>query len=313
MHKKIDLSKINTYPLRDRKSKVKISDLAKPYRKGSSLADYLSTLPTILASNDFKAIVTSVCKAYYKRKPVITALGAHVIKCGLTPIIIDLMKRGIITALSLNGAGIIHDFELAYAGSTSEDVDQEIKSGKFGMAKETGKYINEAINQGAKNNIGMGQAVGQKIEELKSPYKKYSLLYNAYMLNIPLTVHVAIGTDVIHMHPQVNGAAIGKSSYLDFQLFASKIRELNNGGVYFNIGSAVLLPEVFLKAITLLRNLGYHLKKFTTVNIDFIKHYRTSQNVVNRPTNTGGSGYHLVGHHEIILPLLAAAIIEEME
>jgi hypothetical protein len=239
-------------------------------------------------------------------------MGAHVIKVGLSPVIIDLMKRGLITAVALNGAGIIHDFELALAGCTSEDVAQSLASGQFGMAKETGECLNEAVQEGANEEIGLGLAVGRMIHEKKLPYSDISILAEGYRLNIPVTVHVAFGTDIIHLHPSFDSAKTGKATYRDFQIFASVISSLQ-GGIYLNIGSAVIMPEVFLKAITLVRNLGYNVDNFTTVNIDFLSHYRPMTNVVRRPTADTGKGYNLIGHHELILPLIAAGVIETID
>jgi hypothetical protein len=236
-------------------------------------------------------------------------MGAHPIKVGLTPVIIDLMERGTLTSLSLNGAGIIHDFELAFVGQTSEDVDKEILSGAFGMAEETGSMINNAVREGNGKGLGIGESVGRLIQDGDFPYKNKSLLAAGSRLNIPVTVHVAIGTDIIHMHPSFDAKATGEAAGRDFQKFCSLVADLEDG-VYINLGSAVLLPEIFLKAVTLSRNLGHTLKHFTTVNMDFIQHYRPNTNVVRRPTQVGGKGYALTGHHEIMLPLLAAAINE---
>jgi hypothetical protein len=243
--------------------------------------------------------------------PIVLALGAHVIKVGLNPVIIDLMERGLIDGLALNGAGIIHDAELAMVGHTSEDVAAQIGDGKFGMAEETGRILNEAIIQGANHGDGLGKAVGARLVKEDFPYRRYSLAARAFELDIPLTVHVAIGTDIIHFHPSVDGAAIGETSHLDFRIFSSLISRME-GGVFINLGSAVILPEVFLKALSLARNLGFNVKNITTVNMDFIRHYRPMTNVVQRPTQEGGKGYSLVGHHEIMFPLLAAAVIERL-
>lgn len=307
----INLEKIKTYSLLDRKSKVEIGDFAGRWQKGGNFRDFISSLPRILAGKDFRQVVEAVVVAVEARRPVVFAMGAHVLKCGLSPIVIDLMERGIVSAVALNGAGIIHDFELALAGKTSEEVEAGLSTGEFGMARETGEFLNGAIEKGVRDNLGIGAAVGRELLGLNPPYGDYSLLAAAYRLKLPATVHIAIGTDIIHMHPRAKGAALGEGSHRDFKIFASVISNLH-GGVYFNIGSAVVLPEVFLKALTLGRNLGHPLQQFTTVNMDFIKHYRPTQNVVNRPVSGGGQGYTLFGHHEIMLPLLAAAIIEEL-
>ncbi|MBI3753483.1 MAG: hypothetical protein HY266_05465 [Deltaproteobacteria bacterium] len=302
-------SKLKTYSIKDRKSKVSVSDFAKPFNKGDAFEDFLNSLPTILAAQNLKQIASAVIAAHKNNKTVAVGIGAHVIKVGLSPVIIDLMERGIISAIAINGACIVHDFEIAYAGITSEDVDAEIGKGKFGMAEETGKLLNGAIKSGVKKGWGIGKSVGEMINKSKYPYKDLSILAAGARLDIPVTVHVAVGTDIIHIHPQMDGSATGEGSHRDFKLFAGVVAALE-GGVYLNIGSAVLLPEVFLKALTLVRNLGYTVENFTTVNMDFIQHYRPLTNVVRRPTKEGGKGYTLTGHHEIMVPLLAGAIKE---
>jgi hypothetical protein len=308
---RLDLAQVKTYKLARRKSKVRIQDFARPHKSGSSLSDFLSTLPEILAARDLKAVISAVVRAHRQKRMIIAGLGAHVFKVGLNPIIIDLMERGVLKAIALNGAGIIHDFELALVGKTSEDVDREINSGMFGMAEETGRILNTTITNGVKQGMGIGEAVGRHLLSEKYPYYRMSILAAGARLGVPISVHVAIGTDIIQMHPSVDGGAIGQGSLFDFRLLAQAVSRLE-GGVYLNIGSAVLLPEVFLKAVTLARNLGYRLKHFTTVNMDFIQHYRPLTNVVKRPTQQGGKGYTLTGHHEIMVPLLAAGIIEEI-
>ena len=254
-------------------------------------------------------MVNSIIRAVQSKRLVILGMGAHPIKVGLNPLILDLLDRGVISALAMNGAGIIHDTELAMAGHTSEDVAVQIEDGKFGMAEETGRFLNEAIAEGAKKGYGLGRAVGAGLVQKDCPYSRYSLLVRAFNLDIPVTVHVAIGTDTIHFHPSVEGASIGQTSHMDFRIFAKLVSDLE-GGVFINLGSAVILPEVFLKALSLVRNLGYEVKDFTAVNMDFIRHYRPMTNVVHRPTLHGGNGYSIVGHHEIMFPLLAAAVIE---
>ncbi len=308
--KKIDTSRIKTYSVKGRESKVRTDDFARPYKKGARFSDFLSSLPNILASRHFKDVAAAVVQARKDKRPVMLGMGAHAIKVGLNPVLIDLMERGIITSLALNGAGIIHDFELALIGRTSEDVDKEILTGAFGMAEETGGMLNQAINS-ARPNEGIGAAVGRMIQNNDFPYKDRSLLAAGHRLQIPVTVHVAIGTDIIHMHPSFDGKATGEAAHRDFLTFCSLVSELE-GGVYINLGSAVLLPEVFLKAVTLCRNLGHSLLRFTTVNMDFVQHYRPNTNVVRRPTQGGGRGFALTGHHELMLPLLAAAIIESL-
>ena len=308
--KKIDTSRIKTYSVKGRESKVQTGDFATPHQKGASFKDFFSSLPDILASRNFKDVVAAIVQARKDKRPVMLGMGAHAIKVGLNPVIIDLMERGIITSLSLNGAGIIHDFELALIGRTSEDVDKEILTGAFGMAEETGSMLNKAIRE-ASTDEGIGAAVGRMIQSGDFPYKDNSLLAAGHRLGVPVTVHVAIGTDIIHMHPSFDGRATGEAAQRDFLTFCSLVSELE-GGVYINLGSAVLLPEIFLKAVTLARNLGQPLRHFTTVNMDFVQHYRPNANVVRRPTQGGGRGFALTGHHEIMLPLLAAAIIEQL-
>ena len=299
---------LTTYPLRSRSSKVRVADLAKVARPGDPVARFVQGLPRFLAAKDLRELTAAMTKARRGRKALIWAMGAHVLKVGLSPVLIDLMKSGWISAVALNGAGIIHDFELAYAGATSEDVESQIKAGRFGMARETGERLNEAIRRGAEDGLGLGESVGRMIAESDFPFKKWSLLGTAYRLGIPATVHVAIGTDVIHMHPRVSGEALGATSLKDFFLLAALVRELNGGGVFLNIGSAVVLPEVFLKAVSLVRNQGRALDGFTTAVFDFHHHYRPAQNVVRRPLGKKGKGYYFVGHHEIMIPLLAAAL-----
>ena len=310
--KPLDLQGVKTYPLKARESKVKLADFAKPWQAGASLDTWLQSLPSILAAQNFQKIVAHMVQAHKTGKPIILAMGAHPIKVGLNPIIIDLCKKGILTGLALNGAGIVHDTEIAMNGQTSEDVAAHLGEGTFGMAEETGRFINEAISTGVQKGYGLGKALGAALVQAKFTYNPYSLLAQAHELDIPVTVHVAIGTDIIHCHPKADGAAIGAASHQDFRLLAGLVAKLE-GGVFINLGSAVILPEVFLKAVSLVHNLGHELKRFTTVNMDFIQHYRPMTNVVHRPTLEGGQGYALVGHHEIMFPLLAAAVIEGLE
>ncbi|MDP2928817.1 MAG: hypothetical protein Q8O01_01970 [Candidatus Omnitrophota bacterium] len=311
MTKRIDLSKIKTIPLDMRKCKVSVKDFASLVRKGSSFKNFYASLPDILAAQNFKAVVDSIVAAHKKKKMVILMMGAHVIKCGLSPIIIDLMKRGIVKHVALNGAGIVHDTEVAMIGRTSEDVGEGIVNGSFGMAGETAVFINGAINEGFRSGIGMGEAVGSKIRKAKYPFKNLSILAMGQKLGVPVTVHVAIGTDIIHQHPSANGMAIGEGSLLDFKTFIYSVSKLEEGAA-INIGSAVILPEIFLKAVTVARNLGHKIYKFTTANFDMISQYRPHQNVVSRPTATGGKGYNIVGHHELMIPLLYCSIIEKV-
>lgn len=309
----IDLSKLTTYPLARRHSKVRVSDFSLPWRPGGSLRRFLETLPDILAVKTLRAVTQAIVRAHRRGRPVIVGMGAHPTKVGLNPILVDLMERGIVTAVAMNGAVIIHDFELALMGHTSEEVDAEIDSGRFGMAEETGRILNEAIVAGVKEGKGIGEAIGSYIHLRKRqfPHHRTSLLATGARLGIPVTVHVALGTDIIHMHPSADGAAIGAGSLLDFRKLVAVVAGME-GGVYLNVGSAVILPEVFLKTVTLGRNLGHALTDITTVNMDFLPHYRPMTNVVKRPTQKGGRGYSLIGHHEIMVPLLAAAVLEEL-
>jgi len=299
---------LRTYSLLERKSKVSLNKFAKVFRKGENFAKFIESLPDILAAKDFKKFILLMKEARKANKNIIFGLGAHVIKAGLSPIMIDLMEEGWVSGLALNGAGIIHDFELSLAGKTSENVEVQLKEGKFGMAKETGEFLNGAIKSAGSRGIGIGEAVGEMLEASNFPYKNISLIYSAYRLNIPVTVHVAIGTDIIHFHPSVDGEALGKASLHDFFLFCSLIEKIEGGGLYLNVGSAVILPEVFLKSISFIKNRGKKLENFTTAVFDFIYHYRPYQNVVRRPFRAGKKGFYFVGHHELMIPLLAAAL-----
>ncbi len=306
-----DLSQLSTYPLNSRHSKVTVKDFARPLTMDEAKASeaLFEALPNILAVQNLRAIADAIINAKAKNKAIIWGAGGHVIKTGLAPIIIDLMQQGFVTSIALNGSGVIHDFEIALIGSTSEDVDEALGQGAFGTAEETGQMLNEAINQGARNNLGLGEAVGKMLYELQPKFAEFSLLHEAYKNKIPVTVHATIGTDIIHLHPNADGASIGQTSHQDFRLMTSIVKELDGGGAYLNIGSAVTLPEIFLKAVTVVRNLGVPLQNFTTANFDFIQHYRPNTNVVKRPVANGaGKGYSLTGHHEIMIPLLAAMI-----
>lgn len=311
--KPIDLRGVKTYPLGERPSKVTAAALARVWQKGGAFRDFLASLPDILGAHDLKAVVDGIVAARRAGKPVIVGMGAHVIKVGLSPVVIDLMERGIVTAIAMNGAGPIHDFELAYAGFTSEDVEPMLRTGEFGMAEETGSILNEAVREGAAKGWGFGRAVGERLLALNPPHLALSVCAAAVRLHLPVTVHVAVGSDIIHMHPTCDGAAVGQASHYDFRLLTAAVAEMGGGGVYLNVGSAVLLPEVFLKAVAVARNLGHGVKDFTSVNMDFQQHYRPMQNVVIRPVAGGGQGYALTGHHEILFPLLAAAVIEGWE
>lgn len=299
---------LKTYSLQSRKDKVNINNFAQILGAEKSFTRFVRSLPNILAGSDFKEFISVMGKAKKRNRAIIFGLGAHVIKVGLSPIIIDLMKEGWITALALNGAGIIHDFEIAFTGQTSEDVQFQIKNGHFGMAQETGQMLNDAINSGEEKGLGLGEAVGEMIATSDFPHKDMSLLSVAYNLNLPVTVHVAIGTDIIHFHPEVKGEAIGNASLKDFFLFCSLLEKLEDGGVFVNIGSAVILPEVFLKALSFVRNKGRPLESFSTAVFDFIHHYRPYENVVKRPHGKKGRGFYFIGHHEIMIPLLAVSL-----
>jgi hypothetical protein len=310
-HQPTDLSRISTYPLASRRSKVTVRDFARPLSDDEvrAASPLLDSLPDILASQSLRAVASAVVNARAQNRAIIWGLGGHVIKTGLAPVLIDLMRRGFVTAVALNGSGVIHDFEVALIGSTSEDVDEALGAGAFGMAEETGRLINEAIRRGAADGIGLGEAVGRALAEANPPYAEYSFLHAAYRARVPVTVHPTVGADIIHLHPQADGASIGATAHRDFRLITSIVRELDGGGVYLNVGSAVTLPEVFLKAVTVVRNLGCPLQDFTTANFDFIQHYRPLTNVVRRPVANGaGRGYNVTGHHELMIPLLAAAI-----
>ena len=312
------LDGIRTYPLALRKSKVNVRDFAKPVKKGASLKSFLEALPRILAVEDLRAIARAIHAARARRKAIPWGLGGHVIKVGLGPILIDLLRRGFVSGIAMNGAALIHDFEIALVGNTSEDVEAGLGGGQFGMARETGLYINEMATDAARSGIGLGEAAGRFLTSgrVRPKHADASILAAAYRARTPVTVHLAIGTDIPHMHPAADGAALGAATYYDFRLFCSLVKRMHPGGVYLNWGSAVILPEVFLKAVSVVRNLGVPLSPITTANFDFIQHYRPLQNVVKRPTaSTRGRGpesrgYALTGHHEILLPLLAAALNE---
>jgi len=293
----LDFTKIKTISISQRKNKVKLSDLIKP--ENSKI---------LLKSKEFDELMTKVINSYKNKKQIILMMGAHVIKVGMSLLIIDLMKNGIIKHIAMNGAGPIHDFELAFIGETSEYVEKTIEDGTFGMIEETGSILNSAIKEGSKNNYGMGYAIGKKISDLNLPFKDYSILYNAYEVGIPITVHTAIGTDIIHQHPSCDGTAVGKTTYEDFKIFTESVSKLE-GGVILNIGCAVILPEVFLKALTIVRNLGYKVEKITAANLDMIDHYRPRENVVKRPTSLGGKGFIIIEKHEKTIPSLHRKIL----
>jgi hypothetical protein len=308
----LSLDGVSTYSLKGRRSKVNRQDFGRAWQSGGSLGSFLDRLPNILAAADLRQVAAAWVEARRQEHLVILGFGAHALKVGLSPVLIDLMRRGLLNAVALNGAGIIHDAEIAMVGQTSEEVDAVLDAGQFGMAEETASFLNQAIQWGAEQNLGLGAAVGRRLLAADLPYNNSSVLAQAAALGVPATVHVAVGTDIIHMHPTVAPAALGQTSHHDFRLFAALVSRLA-GGMYLNLGSAVLLPEVFLKAVSLARNLGHAVEPITTVNLDFIQHYRPLTNVVRRPTQGAGRGFALTGHHEIMFPLLAAAVLEAWE
>lgn len=308
----INTKKAKTYSVKKRYSKVSRADFARPPQRGRSFSDFYKSLPDILKGKDIRSVVDAIVKARQNKKAVILMAGAHVIKCGLNPVLIELIKNRIITCICLNGAGIIHDFEIAFQAKTSEDVAENLKTGRFGMARQAPDFLNPAIREGVGEGLGLGYAVAKKISGSKLRYKNLSLLSSAYKHRVPVCVFVAIGTDVIHQHPSFDAALSGEGSLRDFHLLVENVRGLNKGGVVLNFGSAVILPEVFLKALNLARNLGNKVKDFTAANFDMIHQYRSAVNIVHRPVMAGGKGYYIVGHHEIMLPLLAQAVIEKI-
>lgn len=307
----MDFSKIKTYSIQKRKSKVNKALFAFPLESPSSFGAFFDSLPNLLKARELKEIVSAIGNARRKGKPVMFLMGAHVIKCGLSPIVIELIEKGIVTSVAFNGAGIIHDFEIAHGGATSEDVAASLKDGSFGMARETAAYINAAIREGVRKGRGLGESVGLMIERRDLKYKDLSIAYACLKKRIPLTVHVALGTDIIHQHPSMNGADTGEATMRDFRRFSEEVTRLGDGGVVVSFGSAVILPEVFLKALSVARNLTGRITRFTTANFDMNIHYRPLQNIVCRPVEGSGRGYYIVGHHEIMLPLLAQAILEK--
>lgn len=305
----LDLERVKTHSLSRAGRLVQLKGLARPLEVGATITGFLDSLPDVLAARDLKTVVSRLVTAVREQRMVMFGLGAHNIKCGLSPIYIDLMERGVISLVAMNGGAVIHDFEMAYAGKTSEDVPKALEEGTFGMARDTSKLINEAISEGVAQGLGLGAAVGQKILDLEAPHSERSILATARRLGIPATVHVAVGTDIIHMHPSASGADIGQASHLDFKRFCTAVNRIR-GGAYLNVGSAVILPEVFLKALALARNFGAVLAPFLTATFDFNRHYRPETNVLARPRMVGADSFGIVGHHELMIPLLAAAVIE---
>jgi hypothetical protein len=306
----LGLEGVNTYPLSERPSKVAVGDFARPFDEDASLRDFLASLPNILAVQSLRQLAAQMRRARNLGKPIIWGVGGHVVKTGLAPLINSLLGRGFVSAIAANGSVLVHDAEIALVGSTSEDVDASLGAGAFGAADETGKLLNAAAREGARDGLGLGEALGRALLESSPKHAELSLLCAAYRARAPFTAHVAIGTDIAHFHPQADGAALGATTHTDFRLLAELVRRMNGGGVYLNIGSAVVLPEVFLKTVTLVRNLGHTLEDFTTANFDFIQSYRPLTNVVRRPTSGGaGRGFSITGHHEFTIPLLAAELL----
>lgn len=306
----LNLERVKTYPLASRRGKVSLDDLARPIEENSTLQEFLAGLPNILAVQSLRDLSSQIRRARQRDKPIIWGIGGHVIKTGLAPLIIDLMKRGFVSAIAANGSVLVHDAEMAMVGSTSEDVDATLGQGVFGAAEESGRLLNSAAQEGARDSLGLGEAMGRALLALNPMHRDYSLLCAAYSARVPFTAHVTLGGDTAHFHPTANGAALGATSHTDFRLLAELVRMMNGGGVYLNVGSAVVLPEVFLKCVTLVRNLGHKLTDITTANFDFIQSYRPLTNVVRRPTADGaGRGYSITGHHELTIPLLAAQLI----
>ncbi len=304
---RFDFGRIRRYPVSDRPSKVSHEAFARVLG-ADSFSSFFDSLPDLLAGRQLRELVKAVHAARRQGRAIIWAFGGHVVKVGLAPILLDLMEQGFVTALATNGSGVIHDFEIALWGKTSEDVDRELSDGAFGMAEETGRWLNEAISEGRRNSAGIGEAVAEFLDRRQPPYAHLSLVLGAHRRNLPFTVHMAIGTDIIHVHPEASGAALGAASLVDFSIFTAEVERLHGGGVFLNLGSAVILPEVFLKAVSAVRSSGKPLAGFTTANLDFIQHYRPQQNVLRRPVLDSGTGIGLTGHHELLVPLLAAAL-----
>lgn len=309
MTRPLDFARLARTSLHARKSKVSLAGFGAPPRRGMSLARFLEGLPAYLAAKDLRAVAEAIVRARHRGAPVLLGIGAHFIKVGLSPLLLQGIRDGVFSAVAMNGAGVIHDVELALAGKTSEDVEAHLADGSFGMARETAQFVHAAVGEGVREGLGFGAAVGKAVAESRARWKARSLLAQAWRLGVPVTVHVAVGADIIHMHPEADGAAIGEGSMRDFRTFCALVAGMERG-VYLNVGSAVLLPEVFLKAVSVARNLGHPLARITTVNMDFLKQYRPDANVVTRPTRKGGKGYHLIGPHEILFPLLMAAVAE---
>lgn len=312
-YRPIDMAGIKTYSIKTRNNKVKVDEhFGRPVTAGMTCADLLAAMPRLLGADSLRSVADRIVTAREKGRPVVLAMGGHVIKCGLQPVLKTLIEAGVITAVAMNGSAAIHDFEVSLVGATSEEVGDVLHSGDFGFADETGSGMNRALQRGLDKGFGFGQAIGEWIIDHQHPCRKYSLLAACVDNDIPVTAHVAMGTDIIHQHPEMDGSITGELTMRDFRLLTSIVADLGEGGVWLNVGSAVIMPEVFLKALSIAQNLGYHVDNFTTVNFDMNQHYRPMQNVVRRPTSGGGQGYSIIGHHEINIPLLAAAIMDKM-
>ena len=310
--KPLSFEGLKTVPIDARGGKVRVEDFARPYQKGEGITRWVESLPRILAGDSLRGVIDALRRARDSKRAILWGMGGHVVKCGLADILLDLMRRGWVTGFVMNGAASIHDFEIAIAGQTSEDVEAVLPDGRFGAAEETGREMNLAISEGNREGLGMGEALGKRLATLAKPeFAPHSIVAEAYRASVPVTVHVAVGTDTPHTHPAADAAAIGQATHRDFRLLCSLVRGLDQGGIYLNVGSAVVLPEVFLKAVSVVRNLQHPLAGFTTVNLDFLQHYRPKLNVVERPhARSGGRGFAITGHHELMVPLLAAILIE---
>lgn len=309
----VSMDKIKTYSIATRDNKVNIAEhFAQPVDKGMTLAALLDAMPRLLGADSLRGVVDAVVAAHKGGRPVVLAMGGHVIKCGLQPVLKSLIEAGVITAVAMNGSAAIHDFEVSLIGATSEEVGDVLHSGDFGFSDETGGGMNRALRAGLERGVGFGRAIGDWILEKAHPYAASSLIATAVSCDLPVTVHVAMGTDIIHQHPEMDGAVTGEMSFRDFRLVSAIVADLGNGGVWLNVGSAVIMPEVFLKALSIAQNTGHHVDNFTTANFDMHQHYRPTLNVVKRPTAGGGKGYTIIGHHEINIPLLAAAVLDRL-
>jgi len=313
-YRPIDTTAVKTYSIKTRNNKVNVDEhFGKPIRAGMSSSALLDAMPKLLGADSIRAVADKIVEARQKDRPVVLAMGGHVIKCGLQPLLKSLIDADIITAVAMNGSAAIHDFEVSLVGATSEEVGDVLHSGDFGFSDETGAGMNRAIKAGLDKNIGFAQALGEWLISKEHPFKEYSLIATCIEKGLPVTAHVAMGTDIIHQHPEMDGAVTGEMSMRDFRLITSVVADLGDGGVWLNVGSAVIMPEVFLKALSIAQNLGHHVDNFTTANFDMNQHYRPMQNVIKRPTSGSGKGYSIVGHHEINLPLLAAAIFDKID